>query len=83
VISTNSGGLPELQVQGVTGFMSDIGDIDDMTQKSLFILDKNNLPQFKASALNRAKEFDITKILPLYENYYRQVLEKSSVKESI
>src|SRR5207253_6937375 len=65
VVSTNSGGLPELQLQGVTGFMSNVGDIEDMTRKALFILDKKNLPQFKANALKRAHEFDITKILPL------------------
>ncbi len=82
VISTDVGGLPELQVQGVTGFMSAVGDIEDMTRKSLFILDKNNLPLFKANALKRAQEFDITNILPLYENYYQQILEKSSVKET-
>jgi len=83
VISSNSGGLPELQVQGVTGFMSNVGDIEDMTRKALFILDKKNLPQFKANALKRAHEFDITNILPLYENYYRQVLEKAITKESV
>jgi N-acetyl-alpha-D-glucosaminyl L-malate synthase BshA len=83
VVSSNSGGLPELQVQGVTGFMSNIGDIDDMTRKALFILDKKNLPQFKANALKRAQEFDITNILPLYENYYRQILEKASTKEPV
>jgi N-acetyl-alpha-D-glucosaminyl L-malate synthase BshA len=82
VISTDAGGLPELQVQGVTGFMSSIGDVEDMTRKSLFILDKNNLPQFKANALKRAQEFDIANILPLYENYYQQILEKASVKET-
>ncbi|GHM99439.1 N-acetyl-alpha-D-glucosaminyl L-malate synthase BshA [Cytophagales bacterium WSM2-2] len=80
VISTNAGGLPELQLQGITGFMSEIGDIEDMTRKSLFILDKNNLPQFKANALKRAQEFDITNILPLYENYYQLILEKAAVK---
>ncbi len=47
VISTNTGGLPELNVQGVTGFMSNLGDVEDMTRKALFILDKNNLPRFK------------------------------------
>ncbi len=83
VVSTNAGGLPELQIQGVTGFMSDIGDIDDMTRKSLFILDKNNLPQFKANALKRAQEFDITNILPQYENYYYQVLEKASASATV
>lgn len=82
VISTDVGGLPELQMQGVTGFMSPVGDIEDMTRKSLFILDKNNLPQFKANALKRAQEFDITNILPLYENYYQQILEKAAVKET-
>src|SRR6478735_4891257 len=83
VISSNAGGLPELQVQGVTGFMSNIGDIEDMTRKALFILDKKNLPQFKANALKRAQEFDITNILPLYENYYRQILEKAITKEPV
>jgi len=82
VISTDAGGLPELQVQGVTGFMSPVGDVEDMTKKSLLILDKKNLPQFKANALKRAQEFDITNILPLYENYYQQILEKTSVKET-
>ncbi|MBT1705096.1 N-acetyl-alpha-D-glucosaminyl L-malate synthase BshA [Chryseosolibacter indicus] len=78
VISSNTGGLPELNVQGETGFLSAVGDIEDMTQKSLFILDKNNLPVFKQNALKRAKEFDISRILPLYESYYQQVIEKIS-----
>lgn len=80
VISTNTGGLPELNIQGGTGFLSNIGDIEDMTRKSLLVLDKNNLPRFKENALNRAKEFDITRILPLYENYYQQVMEKTAAK---
>ena len=77
VVSTNIGGLPELNLQGVTGFLSNVGDVEDMTRKSLFILDKNNLPRFKENALKRAQEFDISRILPQYENYYQQVLEKS------
>jgi len=77
VISSNTGGLPELNVQGVTGFMSNVGDVEDMTRKALFILDKDNLPQFKANAVARAREFDITNILPLYEKYYERVLEKA------
>lgn len=76
VISTNTGGLPELNVQGVTGFMSNLGDVEDMTRKALFILDKNNLPRFKESALKRAQEFDISRVLPVYENYYLEVLDK-------
>lgn len=77
VISSNTGGLPELNIQGVTGFMSEVGDVEDMTRKALFILDKNNLPTFKQNALARAKEFDITAILPLYENYYKKVIESA------
>jgi N-acetyl-alpha-D-glucosaminyl L-malate synthase BshA len=76
VISTDTGGLPELNVQGETGFLSPVGDIEDMTKKSLFVLDKDNLPRFKARALARAKEFDITRILPLYEAYYQSVMDR-------
>lgn len=80
VISTNTGGLPELNVQGVTGFLSNVGDVEDMTRRSLFVLDKNNLPKFKENALKRAKEFDISRILPLYESYYNKIMEKATSK---
>jgi N-acetyl-alpha-D-glucosaminyl L-malate synthase BshA len=80
VISSDAGGLPELMIQGVTGFMSPVGDIEDMTKHALFILDKNNLRKFKENALKRAQEFDITKILPLYENYYQNILQKAASK---
>jgi N-acetyl-alpha-D-glucosaminyl L-malate synthase BshA len=83
VICTDAGGLPELNVQGVTGFMSKIGDVEDMTSKALFVLDKDNLPKFKENALIRAKEFDISRILPLYENYYHKILKKSASKATI
>ena len=74
VISTKAGGIPELNIQGKTGFLSEVGDIEDMTKNALFILDKDNLPQFKKNALARAKEFDITVILPLYEDLYEKTL---------
>lgn len=80
VISTNTGGLPELNIHGGTGFLSNIGDIEDMTKNALFVLDKDNLPRFKQNALERAKQFDITRILPLYEAYYQQVMEKTAAK---
>ena len=80
VISSNTGGIPELNIQGVTGFMSPVGDVEDMTRNALFVLDKNNLPTFKENALKRAKEFDITRILPIYEQYYQKVMEKATVK---
>lgn len=78
LISSNAGGLPELNVQGVTGFMSEVGDVEDMSRKALFVLDKNNLPTFKANALKRAREFDIANILPLYERVYERVIEKAA-----
>ena len=77
LISSNAGGLPELNVQGITGFLSEIGDVDDMSRKALFVLDKKNLPTFKQNALNRAREFDIANILPLYEHVYERVIEKT------
>lgn len=80
VVSSNTGGIPELNVQGVTGFLSPVGDVEDMTRNALYILDKNNLPMFKENALKRAKEFDITRILPLYEAYYTKILERSTAK---
>ena len=80
VISSNTGGIPELNVQGVTGFMSNIGDVEDMTRKALFVLDKNNLPTFKENALKRAKEFDISNILPIYESYYQEIMEKTATR---
>jgi N-acetyl-alpha-D-glucosaminyl L-malate synthase BshA len=83
VISTNIGGLPELNIQGKTGFLCNLGDVEDMTRKALFILDKNNLPSFKENALKRAQEFDIAKILPMYENYYAKVIQKIESKAGL
>ena len=78
VISTNAGGLPELNVDGVTGFMKDVGDVDGMAEKAIYILeDQERLNQFKENALARAKQFDLATILPEYENYYKEVIERS------
>ena len=83
VISSNTGGIPELNLHGVTGYLSNIGDVEDMSRNALNILDKNNLPKFKQNALARAKEFDISRILPLYEAYYQKVMEKAAASVSI
>lgn len=77
VISSNAGGLPELMIDGVTGFMCPVGDVECFTRKALHVLDKANLPRFKENALNRAREFDIGRILPRYEAYYQAIIEKS------
>lgn len=70
LISTNTGGLPELNIQGKTGFLSDVGDVEDMVKNALYILKDENLPEFKKNALKRAKEFEGETILPQYLNYY-------------
>lgn len=79
VVSSDAGGLPELNINGVTGFVCKIGDVEDMTEKSLFILDDKNLSTFKNNALERAKEFDVTKILPMYEAFYFKILNQTKV----
>ncbi|MBC7398883.1 MAG: N-acetyl-alpha-D-glucosaminyl L-malate synthase BshA [Mucilaginibacter sp.] len=78
VVSSNAGGLPELNIDGVTGFLKDIGDVQGMADSSIYILeDEARLATFKENALSRAKEFDLAKILPLYENYYIEVIAKT------
>jgi N-acetyl-alpha-D-glucosaminyl L-malate synthase BshA len=75
VISTNAGGLPEINIPGVTGYMSDVGNVEDMTGHALDILqDKNTLRTFKANALIQAREFDIHNIIPKYEILYNRFL---------
>ncbi|MGH7237491.1 MAG: N-acetyl-alpha-D-glucosaminyl L-malate synthase BshA [Candidatus Saccharimonadales bacterium] len=77
VVSSNVGGLPELNVDGVTGFLKDVGDVQGMAQKAIYILeDEQRLQTFKDNALARAEEFDLANILPLYENYYVEVIER-------
>ena len=76
VISSNTGGLPELMIQGETGFMSPVGDIADMVKNAVYILDDANLPAFKENALRRAQEFDIKRIVPHYESYYHKIIEQ-------
>jgi glycosyltransferase involved in cell wall biosynthesis len=81
VVSTNTGGLPELNIHGVTGFMSEVGDIDSMVAQSLEVLEDANLPRFKANALKRAQEFDIEFILPQYEQYYERILQQKMAEK--
>lgn len=77
VISSNSGGLPEVNKQGYSGYLSDVGDVEDMAKNAISILsDDAELLKFKKNALALAKEFDIQKIMPLYENLYLRAIEK-------
>jgi len=75
VISTNAGGLPEINVHGVTGYLSNVGDIDQMSAYAIELLsDNNKLEQFKANASAHAKLFAISSIVPKYEELYDQFL---------
>ena len=80
VVCTNAGGLPELVEDGVSGFLCNVGDVDEMAKKAIHILDEKNLSKFKKAALTRAKQFDLKNVLPQYEAYYNQVLESSLKK---
>lgn len=71
VISSNTGGIPEVNIHGVTGYLSHVGDVEDMAKNALKILkDDETLNTFKVNALKRAHDFDLEKILPMYEKIY-------------
>ena len=75
VISTNAGGLPEININGYCGFMSNVGDVGDMAKNALAIFnDDATLIKFKANALAQAKKFDIENIVPVYEAMYKRVI---------
>jgi N-acetyl-alpha-D-glucosaminyl L-malate synthase BshA len=76
VISSNAGGLPEINIDGKTGYVCNFNDIDSMTNKAISILnDKKNLELFKENAFNKARDYDINKIVPLYEKTYSEAVK--------
>ena len=79
VISSNTGGLPEVNKEGFSGFLSDVGDVDDMAKNGLAILkDHQTLQQFKNNAKEMASKFDINAIVPLYEKVYETALKTTN-----
>ncbi|MES2763526.1 MAG: N-acetyl-alpha-D-glucosaminyl L-malate synthase BshA [Bacteroidota bacterium] len=75
VISTNTGGIPELNINGKTGFMSKVGDYEDMAKNTIALLsDDKKFQQFRNNAFEQAKNFDIENILPMYEKLYKEVI---------
>lgn len=75
VISSNAGGIPELNIDGVTGFLNEVGDIDGMAANAIHILEnQERLDAFKARALAHAKTFDIALIMPQYEAFYQEII---------
>lgn len=81
VISTNAGGLPEINIHGVTGFLSEVGDVEDMAKNALHILRADDtLEKFKAAAFDHAHGYEKDRIVPLYEDLYGEVIESYKQK---
>lgn len=77
IISTNTGGLPEVNIHGESGYLSNVGDVEDMAKNALKILkDPKTHQNFKDAAKKRARVFDIKKVIQSYENLYKQMLVK-------
>jgi N-acetyl-alpha-D-glucosaminyl L-malate synthase BshA len=80
VISSNVGGIPEVNIDGETGFLSGVGMVDKMAEDALTILkDDKVLARFRAAALTQAARFDIEEIVPKYEAYYQEVIDRTRV----
>jgi L-malate glycosyltransferase len=76
IISSDAGGIPEVNINGVTGFVSKIGDVEDMAKNALYVMKDENIGRFKENALKQAQNFDIIKILPQYEAFYEKITHK-------
>ncbi len=80
VISSNAGGLSEVNIEGVSGYLSDIGDVDDMSKNALKILETPETHlKFKQNAKKTAMKFETKNIVPLYEEVYEKALESISI----
>jgi len=74
VISSNSGGLPEVNIDGKTGFLLEVKDVNAMARKAIYLLKNQELLEdFKQNAYKHAMEFDLPNILPLYEKIYEEL----------
>ncbi|SZD73323.1 Glycogen synthase [Candidatus Ornithobacterium hominis] len=79
VVSSNAGGIPEVNIENSTGFLRDIGDVEAMSQASIKLLsDDEKLEQFKKNARQNALKFDLNQILPQYEKLYQSVIKKNA-----
>lgn len=76
VISSNTGGIPEVNINGISGYLSNVGNVDEMAKNAISILqDDTILKQFKERAIAEAKKFDIYNIVPLYEDIYQKAFQ--------
>jgi N-acetyl-alpha-D-glucosaminyl L-malate synthase BshA len=77
IISSNTGGIPEVNIHGVSGFLSNVGDVEDMSKNAIYILENpERLAKFKANAKQESKKFDIHQVVPQYEVIYENTLKK-------
>ena len=76
VISTKTGGIPEVVIDGESGYLSEVGDVKEMSSNAVEILsNENKLLLFKENALKQAMKFDVKQILPRYEKIYEKCID--------
>jgi len=76
VISSNTGGIPEVNIHGETGYLSNVGDVDEMAKNAIYLLQNESLFQeFRQNSLKRAKVFSLKNVLPLYEDIYDRLVK--------
>lgn len=79
VVSSNAGGIPEVNLNGITGYTLPVGDVNGMAEKSIHILKNDKtLNEFKVNAKKQSEHFSLENILPQYENLYCEVSQKES-----
>ena len=80
VVSSDVGGLPEVNIEGVTGFVRPVGDVEGMASVTIDLLsDDLKLETFRKNAFKQARTFDLENILPQYEAFYMKVIEKAKL----
>ena len=77
MISTNTGGIPEVNEDGFSGYTSNVGDIEDMAKNAIHLLeDKERLATFKKNAIEQAKKFNVNEVVDQYVKLYKKVIKK-------
>jgi glycosyltransferase involved in cell wall biosynthesis len=84
VISSNAGGIPEVNIQGETGFLAEVGNVEAMSNYTIKLLsDEKLLAKMKKNAKEQAIKFDLKHILPLYEKMYSDTLKNFAKQKPV